>query len=105
MSALFKICCYLQGSLLLLLLNLVPPQPVPVEAGKAVDHNRDWQSEDKNASKSTESPNKPSQKCLWIKIIPYSGDGHQAPPEGLNKGPSVARMAPNMSPLVPAIGR
>ena len=105
MPALFQVCCYLQCSLFLLLLHLVPPQPVPVVAGKTVDDNRDRKSEDEDASKSAEPSNEPPQECLGINIISYGGNGHQAPPEGLHKGPGVARMAPNMFPLVPAIGR
>ena len=103
MPALFQICCYLQCSLLLLLLHLIPPQPVPVEAGKAVDHNRDGKSEDENTSESTESTNESPQEGLRIKIIAHSSDGHQAPPEGLHKGPGVARVVPNVFPLIPSV--
>ena len=65
----------------------------------------DGESEDKNPSKSTEATNEPPKECLRIKIIAHSGDGHQAPPEGLNKGPGIAGVTPNMFPFIPTVGR
>ena len=36
---------------------------------------------------------------LRVQVIPDSGDGHQAPPEGFNECPSVARVVHNFIQL------
>ena len=65
-SAGLEVICNLERDLPLPLGHLVPPEPVPVEAGKTVDHNRNGKSEDENTSKSTEPTNEPAKESLRI---------------------------------------
>ena len=49
--------------------NLVPPQPVLVVAGEAVDDDWDGQGQDKHADESAQPSNDFSNKCLRILVI------------------------------------
>ena len=51
------------------MLHLVPPQPVLVEHGEAVDHDGDGQSEDEDARQSTESTNQLPEQSLGVEFI------------------------------------
>ena len=54
-SARLEVICNLQCDLPLPLGHLVPPEPVPVEAGEAVDHDGDGQGEDEQPRQGTKS--------------------------------------------------
>ena len=54
-SARLEIIGNLQSDLPLPLSHLVPPEPVPVEAGEAVDHDGDGQGEDEQPRQGTKS--------------------------------------------------
>ena len=58
------------------MLNLVPPQPVLVELGKAVDDDGDGQGEYEDPGECTEAPDQLSQKSLWVEVVSNSCDGH-----------------------------
>ena len=57
MSAGLKVIGDLQCDLPLPLGHLVPPEPVPVEAGEAVDHDGDGQGEDEHTGECAKSTN------------------------------------------------
>ena len=101
--SLSQLSCQLHGSLPLLVLHLVPPQPVLVEHGEAVDHDGDGQSEDEDPGHSTahtfvntsqciggllpESADKLAEKCCRIHVVSHRGQSHQTPPERIIKRP------------------
>ena len=55
MSARLEVISNLQSDLPLPLGHLVPPEPVPVEAGEAVDHDGDGQGEDEHPGECAKS--------------------------------------------------
>ena len=70
----------LDHALPLLVLHLVPPQPVLVELREAVHHDRDGEREDEDAGEGAEASNQFSQECLGVEVISDSCNGHKAPP-------------------------
>ena len=63
-SAGLKVIGDLQCDLPLPLGHLVPPEPVPVEAGEAVDHDGDGQGEDEQPSQGTKSADQTTKESL-----------------------------------------
>ena len=64
MSARLEVICNLQCDLSLPLGHLVPPEPVPVEAGEAVDHDGDGEGEDEQPRQGTKSADQTTKESL-----------------------------------------
>ena len=64
MSAGLEVIGNLERDLPLPLGHLVPPEPVPVEAGEAVDHDGDGQGEDEQPSQGTKSADQTTKESL-----------------------------------------
>ena len=87
--SLSELCCQLHRPLPLLVLHLVPPQPVLVELREAVHHDRDGEREDEDAGEGAEASDQFSQECLGVEVISDSCNGHKAPPKAFHKGPCI----------------
>ena len=90
--SLSEFCCQLHGSLSLLVLDLIPPEPVLVEYSKAVNDDGDGKGEDEYSRQGTESSDEFPQQCLGIEFVSHGCDGHQSPPKCLHKCPAITRM-------------
>ena len=64
MSARLKVIGNLQSYLPLPLGHLVPPEPVPVEAGEAVDHNGDRQGQDEQTRQGAKTADETTKESL-----------------------------------------
>ena len=62
-------------SLALLLRNLIPPKPVFVETSEAIDHDGDWEGDDKDSTQCAQSARKLTQYSFWLFVVAHLG-GH-----------------------------
>ena len=61
---LLLLCCQLHRLLLLLVLDFVPPEPVLVEHGEAVDNDGDGEGEDEETGQGAEPADQTTEKRL-----------------------------------------
>ena len=64
MSARLEVISNLQSDLPLPLGHLVPPEPVPVEAGEAVDHDGDGQGQDEQTRQGAKTADQTTEESL-----------------------------------------
>ena len=74
--------------------------PVFVDDGKAVDDDGDGQGEDEHPGDGAEAADELAQEGPRVGVVPDGGEGHEAPPEGLDEGPGAAgALLPARHPL------